>query len=88
MYKVVYSKSAIKSLRKMDKPTQKLLTTWIKSNLNNIDDPRKIGKSLSGNRSNQWRYRKGKYRIIVDIRDKELVILLLDIGHRKDIYRG
>lgn len=72
----------------MDKPTQKLLTTWIKSNLNNIDDPRKIGKSLSGNRSNQWRYRKGKYRIIVDIRDKELVILLLDIGHRKDIYRG
>lgn len=72
----------------MDKPTQKLLTTWIKRNLKNIDDPRKIGKSLSGNRSNQWRYRKRKYRIIVDITDDELVILVLDIGHRKDIYRG
>lgn len=88
MYKVVYSKPAIKSLKKMDKPTQKILTTWIKRNLKNIDDPRKIGKSLSGNRSNQWRYRKGKYRIIVDITDDELVILVLDIGHRKDIYRG
>lgn len=86
MYKVKYTKTALKKLQKLDKPTAKILTEWIKKNLEGIDDPRKLGKSLSGNRSNQWRYRKGNYRIIADIQDKEIIILILDIGHRKDIY--
>jgi len=87
MYKVKYTKTALKKLQKLDKPTAKILTEWVKKNLEGTDDPRKLGKSLSGNRSNQWRYRKGNYRIIADIQDDEIIILILDIGHRKDIYR-
>lgn len=87
MYRVSYTKTALKKLKKLDKATAKILTEWIKKNLDGTDDPRKIGKSLSGTRSNQWRYRKGNYRIIADIQDNEIVILILDIGHRKDIYR-
>lgn len=87
MYKVKYTKTALKKLQKLDKPTAKIITEWVKKNLEGTDDPRKLGKSLSGNRSNQWRYRKGNYRIIADIQDDEIIILILDIGHRKDIYR-
>lgn len=87
MYKVVYSKSAVKTLKKLDKPTAKLLTEWIKKNLDGTDDPRKLGKSLTGERSNEWRYRKGNYRIIANITDEEVIIYIVAIGHRKDIYR-
>ncbi|MBF0795218.1 type II toxin-antitoxin system RelE family toxin [Mammaliicoccus lentus] len=87
MYKVKYTKSAVKELKKLDRPTAKILTEWVKTNLEDTDDPRKTGKSLSGNRSNQWRYRKGNYRIIADINDKEIVIHIIAIGHRKEIYR-
>lgn len=87
MYSVKYTKSAVKALKKLDKPTAKLLTVWIKQNLDGTDNPRKMGKALSGNRSNQWRYRKGNYRIIADISDKAIVIHIIAIGHRKDIYR-
>lgn len=87
MYSVKYTKSAVKKLKKLDKPTAKIITEWVKKYLEGTDDPRKLGKPLSGNRSNQWRYRKGNYRIIADIQDDEIIILILDIGHRKDIYR-
>jgi len=87
MYSVKYTKSAVKKLKKLDKPTAKIITEWVKKHLEGTDNPRKLGKPLSGNRSNQWRYRKGNYRIIADIQDDEIIILILDIGHRKDIYR-
>ncbi|WP_251943609.1 type II toxin-antitoxin system RelE/ParE family toxin [Staphylococcus sp. Marseille-Q5304] len=86
-YKVRYTKTAMKQLKKLDKPTAKLLTEWIKRNLDGIEEPRRIGKPLTDNKSNQWRYRKGNYRIIVDIQDEEIIILVLAIGHRRDIYR-
>lgn len=87
MYSVEYTKSAVKQLKKMDKPTAKILTEWVKQNLDGIDDPRKLGKPLSGNLVHQWRYRKGNYRIIADINDKKIVIHVINIGHRKSIYK-
>ncbi len=69
-------------------PHQSLLIMgWIKKNLVNCTDPRKQGKGLTANRSGEWRYRIGDYRLIVDINDETVPILMLEIGHRKDIYK-
>ncbi|MBC1353866.1 type II toxin-antitoxin system RelE/ParE family toxin [Listeria innocua] len=50
------------------------------------DNPRHHGKSLVGNRVGQWRYRVGDYRLIAEIQDNEVIVLILNIGHRRDIY--
>ncbi|MBQ3396379.1 MAG: type II toxin-antitoxin system RelE/ParE family toxin [Synergistaceae bacterium] len=52
-----------------------------------FSDPRQRGKALTGTRSGQWRYRAGDYRIICEIRDDVFVVLVLEIGHRSNIYR-
>ena len=86
-YHVAFTKEALKQLKKMDPPNAALILGWIRKNLENCEDPRSHGKGLTSNRSGQWRYRVGNYRIIADIQDAKLLILALDIGHRKDIYR-
>lgn len=86
MYTLKYSERAMKQLKKLDKGTQKLILTWVAKNLENCDNPRIKGKGLTANRSGEWRYRVGNYRIICDIMDKELIILALSIGHRRNIY--
>ena len=86
MYSVQYTEKVVKQLKKLDKSTQKLILNWIEKNLDKCDNPRSKGKGLSSNRSGQWRYRVGDYRIICDIRDNELIILALSIGHRSQVY--
>lgn len=88
MYHVQYSEKAVKQLKKLDKGVQKLLLAWIAKNLENCENPREKGKGLTSNRSGEWRYRVGDYRIICDIRDQELLILALSIGHRSIIYEA
>lgn len=85
-YHVVYTKKAEKSLRKLSKQTQTLIYSWIGKNLEGCEDPRRHGKGLTANRSGQWRYRVGDYRIIAEIQDDKIIILVLNIGHRSEIY--
>ena len=87
MYKVLYSQLALKELWKLDKNTRKFILAWIEKNLVDCTNPRQHGKALSANRSGQWRYRIGDYRLLVNIKDDELIILVVSAGHRKDIYR-
>ena len=86
-YKVIYEKKAIKSLSKIDKGQQTLIISWIEKNLVNTDDPKKHGKALKGNLKEYWRYRIGNYRLLTDINDDQIKIIILNIGHRKDIYK-
>ena len=86
MYRLQYSERAIKQLSKLDKGTQKLILAWVSKNLENCENPRTKGKGLTANKSGEWRYRIGDYRIICDIRDDMLIVLALSIGHRKNIY--
>lgn len=85
-YKVEFTKDALKELKKMDKYTALFITAWIRKNLEGCADPRQHGKGLTANRSGQWRYRVGDYRIIADIQEEKVIILVLSIGHRRDIY--
>ena len=86
MYKVEYAPLAIKQLKKMDKHISALIIGWIEKNLVDCENPRQYGKGLVANRSEEWRYRIGDYRILADIQDDKLVILIITVGHRREIY--
>ncbi len=75
-----------REFKKLDRYTQKMLKAWIEKNLEGCTDPRAHGKGLTANRSGQWRYRIGDYRLICLIEDDKLVILALTVGHRSDVY--
>ena len=85
-YKVILSEKARKALKKLDKHTSSLIIGWIEKNLEGCENPRIHGKMLVSNRSVQWRYRIGDYRLICEIQDKKIIIYVLEVGHRKRIY--
>lgn len=87
MYRVETSSRFDREFRKLDKYTQRMIKAWITKNLIECEDPRVHGKELTANRSGQWRYRIGDYRLICQIEDEQLVILALSVGHRRDIYK-
>ena len=86
-FHVVFTERAKKQLKKLDKPTALLIVGWLEKNLEGCSDPRMHGKGLTANRSGEWRYRVGNYRILAEIQDDKVVILVLSIGHRSEIYR-
>lgn len=75
-----------KEFRKLDKYTQRMIRGWIDKNLIGTSNPRIHGKGLTANRSGQWRYRIGDYRLICQIEDDKLIILALTVGHHREIY--
>lgn len=85
-YKVQLSAQAKKVLKKLDPHTAQLLLAWMRKNLDGCTDPRIHGKALSANLAGLWRYRVGDYRLIADISEETITILILNIGHRKDVY--
>lgn len=85
-YRVVFSAQAKKALKKLDRHVYATIVTWIRRNLEGCDNPRLHGKGLTANRSGQWRYRIGDYRLIADIQDDIVVILIVTVGHRRDVY--
>ena len=85
-YRVVFSAQAKKALKKLDHHVSATIVTWIRRNLEGCDNPRLHGKGLTSNRSGQWRYRIGDYRLIADIQDDIVVILIVTVEHRRDVY--
>lgn len=86
-YHVEFTARALKELKKLDKQTAALILGWIRKNLEGCDNPRAHGKGLTANRSGEWRYRVGDYRLLAEIQDGKLVILMLTVGHRSEIYK-
>lgn len=85
-YDVIYTDKALKSLRKIDKSVLPMIKAWIDKNLVGTENPRQHGKGLTANRSGQWRYRVGDYRILAEIQDDKLIIIVVEVGHRKNVY--
>lgn len=86
-YKLVVSDEVKKQLKKMDKHVGLMLAKDMKKRLDGLSNQRQLGKALTGQFKGLWRYRVGNYRVICDIIDDELIILSLEVGHRKDIYK-
>ena len=85
-YKLVFTYKAKKQLKKLDKHTAALIIGWLEKNIENCENPRIHGKGLVENKSGQWRYRIGDYRVICEIEDEEIIVLVLEVGHRREIY--
>ena len=85
-FRIVFSEKALKQLKKLDRSTASLITGWLRKNIEGCSNPRQHGKGLTADRSGQWRYRVGSYRLIVDINDEKVLVLVLEIGHRKNIH--
>jgi mRNA interferase RelE/StbE len=84
-YEVTISKKALKQLKKLDTVSQHRITEFLQS-LRYID-PKSQGKKLQGNMDDIWRYRVGNYRILAHVEGEKLTILIVKIGHRKDVYK-
>ena len=85
-YKVIFAERAKKQLKKLEKHIAALIIGWLEKNIQNCENPRLHGKGLVENKSGQWRYRIGDYRVICEIQDKEIIVLVLEVGHRREIY--
>lgn len=81
------STSAARTLKKLDRQTAVRIADFIDSRLNGTDDPRRVGKALHATLKDFWSYRVGDYRLVCELQDTKVVILVVDIGHRSDIYR-
>ena len=87
VYKLEFSKRFDRQFSKLDKSTQRYIFNWLIKHLDNVENPRYSGKSLTGNKQGLWRYRIGNYRVIADISDTNCVIIGVEVGHRKFIYK-
>ena len=81
------STSAERTLKKLDRQISRRIGEFIDTRLNGTDDPRRIGKPLQGGVDKYWGYRVGDYRLICELRDQVVTIVLVEIGHRSDVYR-
>lgn len=87
-WKVELDEGAKRDLGKLDKPVAQRIVTFLTKRLAMLDDPRTIGEALKGSRlGGFWKYRVGDYRIICDLQDKRLVVLVVRIGNRREVYR-
>lgn len=85
-YKINFSETSLKQLRKLDSLSRKRILNYISDVLTKIENPRILGKALTGDLKGLWRYRIGNFRIVCHIQDNSLLILILKIAHRKEIY--
>jgi mRNA interferase RelE/StbE len=86
IWKIEFDSDVEKDLRKLGHTAQKKILTYLKDKLMLAEDPRRLGKPLSGEFSGLWRYRVGDYRILAQIEDDALIILVIHVGHRKNVY--
>ena len=86
-WEIEFTKSAERDLANLDREAQRRITRFLRERIVPTDDPRSLGRALTGKYAGLWRYRVGDYRLICDIRDQALVVLVVIVGHRRDVYR-
>jgi mRNA interferase RelE/StbE len=85
---IVFAEQAKKNLAKMDAQGARRITSFLRKRVAPLENPRKLGEALTGSALGKfWRYRVGDYRIVCDIQDNKVVVLVLKIGHRREVYR-
>jgi mRNA interferase RelE/StbE len=84
---IEYAETAKKQLRKLDRAAARRIVDFMDERVASSDDPRGMGKALKGPLGDLWRYSVGEYRVLCDIQDKVLTVLVLRIGNRREVYR-
>jgi mRNA interferase RelE/StbE len=86
-WKIEISRTAEKQIQNLDRKAQQSIIRFLRQRIEPAGDPRQWGKALHGEKRGLWRYRVGDYRLICDIQDERVIVLVLAVGHRKDVYR-
>lgn len=86
MWKIEWDSKALKEAKKLDRDARKKIVDYLEKRVLASQNPYQFGKPLKGNKAGIWRYRVGNYRILCQIQDRVLVVLVIAVGHRKDIY--
>jgi mRNA interferase RelE/StbE len=87
-WQIEFEVEAEKELKKLDRQVARRILKFLRERVAALDNPRRIGAALVGSTlGNYWKYRVGDYRIIADIQDKRICVLVLRIGNRREIYR-
>jgi len=84
---VEWDDRARRELRRLDRPIQKAILAYFRKRIATKEDPRRFGKSLTHELQGLWRYRVGDYRMVCQIEDDHLVVLVVTVAHRKSVYR-
>ena len=85
-WRIEVDRDVQRAMKKLDRQIAKRITAKLRE-ISQLDDPRIMGKALTGNLAGLWRYRVGDYRIVCDIEDGVLVILVVEVEHRREVYR-
>jgi mRNA interferase RelE/StbE len=86
-WRIEITRTATRQITKLDKSAQKAILKFLRERLATAENPRQWGTALQGDNRGLWRYRVGDYRLISDIQDEKVTVLILELGHRKDVYR-
>lgn len=88
-WRIEFEDTALKELAKLDKQVARRILAFLRERVAVLDDPRSVGEALKGSRLGEfWKYRVGDYRIITNIEDGVMRILVLKVGNRREVYRG
>ena len=86
-WRIEITRTAEKQITKLSRDAQRSIQRFLRERLAPAGDPRQWGKPLHGEKRDLWRYRVGDYRLICEIQDEKVIVLVLEVGHRKDVYR-
>ena len=86
-WRIELTDEARKQLKKLGTAEAKRIFQYLRQRVEPLDDPRQLGKGLKGQFAELWRYRVGDYRLICELKDDHLIVLVVRVGHRKAIYR-
>ena len=83
-----FDPSAAKELAKLDKPAARRIVQFLRERVSPLTNPRSLGEALRGDDSGSfWKYRLGDYRVVAEIIDRRVVIIVVRVGHRREVYR-
>ena len=88
MWQIEYEEKAVRELLKIDRQVAKRIKKYLDERIATDEDPRRFGEALAENLAGLWKYRIGDYRVIVEIQDERVVVLVLRVGHRSKVYGG
>ena len=87
VWRVEFDRAAVRDLRGLDLDAERRILRYLRERISGSTDPRRLGHALTGDRKGLWRYRVGDYRIVAAIEDDRFVVLVVAVGHRREVYR-
>ena len=85
-WQVEFGRDAARDLRKLGHQAQRLILRYLRERIATADHPRRFGHALTGDLKGLWRYRVGDYRIVAKIEDDRFIVLVVTVGHRREVY--